>query len=337
MIGPSFKPLAIALILAAGIDALAGVARSADSSLPLALVSDVPLTGGPTRLDYESLDQIRHLLFIAHLGDGNVIVFDTKAQRVVATVPGVARAHGVLAVPALGIAYASATGSNEVVAIDESTFKIVARMDGGVYPDGIAYDPVTGHLFVSDEHGQTETVIDTHTNRRIATIPLGGDVGNSQYDAFSHHVFVNVQTQGVLVEIDPATNAIVSKTQLPGCSGNHGLFIDAPQRRAYIACQDNATLALLDMHTMRVTQTWPIGADPDVLSLDPQEQRLYIAAESGVMAILSNAEAPAPIARGFLAPAAHSVVVDPDTHLIYVPLEAVDGKPVLRIYRFGRG
>ena len=31
------------------------------------------------------------------------------------------------------------------------------------------------------------------------------------------------------------------------------------------------------------------------------------------------------------APHAHSVAVDPRTHLVYLPLENVDGKPVLRI------
>jgi hypothetical protein len=34
---------------------------------------------------------------------------------------------------------------------------------------------------------------------------------------------------------------------------------------------------------------------------------------------------------GYRAPAAHSVAVDPTTHLVYLPLEDVEGKPVLRI------
>jgi len=33
----------------------------------------------------------------------------------------------------------------------------------------------------------------------------------------------------------------------------------------------------------------------------------------------------------YQAPHAHSIIVDPSTHLIYLPLENVDGRPVLRI------
>ncbi len=50
-------------------------------------VADIPLDGGTTRFDYQSLDPQRGLLFIAHLGAGQVIVFDVKQQKVIATIP----------------------------------------------------------------------------------------------------------------------------------------------------------------------------------------------------------------------------------------------------------
>ncbi|TAM97865.1 MAG: hypothetical protein EPN40_07190, partial [Rhodanobacteraceae bacterium] len=145
--------------------------------MPLTTVADVPLPGNATRWDYASLDAKRHHLFLAHLGDSTVVVFDTAQQKVIATIPDVSHVHGVLYVPQLDRVYASATGTNEVVAIDAKTFKIVARTPGGDYPDGMAYAPAVRKLYVSDEHGGTDTVIDTTSNNRIATIPLGGEVG----------------------------------------------------------------------------------------------------------------------------------------------------------------
>ena len=112
---------------------------AAATGLPLESVADVPLGGHTTRLDYESIDPSRHLLFIAHLGDSAVIVFDTQAQRVVSRITDVSKVHGVLAIPELGRVYASATGTNEVVVIDEASLKITARMPGGTYPDGMTY------------------------------------------------------------------------------------------------------------------------------------------------------------------------------------------------------
>jgi hypothetical protein len=53
---------------------------------------------GRLHLDYANSDPDRQLLFIAHLwGDGEVIVFDTRAGRVITRMQGVASAHGVLA------------------------------------------------------------------------------------------------------------------------------------------------------------------------------------------------------------------------------------------------
>lgn len=326
-------------VLAAALAAMFAVstvqAASALGALPLVRVAEVSLPGNPTRLDYQSLDERKHLLFIAHLGDSAVIVVDTRARRVVATVPGVSDVHGVLVVPELNAVYASATGTNEVVAISESTLKVIARTSGGTYPDGMAYDPVAHRLFVSDEHGRTETVIDTKSNERIANIPLGGDVGNTQYDPVSRHIFVNVQTLGQLVEINPTTNTILGRTSLSDavCIGNHGLLIDSRNRRAFIACEDSATLLLLDMRTKRVQGNWAVGEDPDVLALDPETHKLFVASESGVVSIFSDAAHVTRVAEGWLAPAAHSVAIDSRTNLIYFPLENIGGRPVLQVMK----
>lgn len=326
------------LMLGIALAILSNAPCSASAQLPLVPIADLPLPGNATRLDYQSLDPGKHLLFVAHLGDSQVVVVDTKARRVVATVSNVRDVHGILAIPQLGIVYASATGTNEVIAIDESSFKLIAHTDGGVYPDGIAFDPVTRRIFVSDERGRTETVIDTRSNKRLTTIPLGGEAGNSQYDPVSRHIFVNVQTLGQLAEIDPLRETIVKRFTVDGakCAGNHGLLIDARERRAFIACEDSGTLLWLDMKAMRVVAGWPTGEGPDVLALDAKTNRLFVAAESGTVSIFANTRRVMPLAQGFLAPAAHTVAVDSGTQRVYFPLENVDGRPVLRIMKEGR-
>jgi hypothetical protein len=140
------------------------------SDLPLKIVGDIPLPGRATRFDYESYDPDRYLLFIAHLGDSEVIVIDTLEARIVGRIPNLSDVYGVLVVPELSRVYATATGTNEVVAIDEAGTKIVARVPGAVYPDGLAYAPDVHKLYVSDEKRATETVIDVRRNSRVATV-----------------------------------------------------------------------------------------------------------------------------------------------------------------------
>lgn len=307
---------------------------AAEHALRLEPVMDVPLGGHPTRLDYASLDVGRHLLFIAHLGDSEIIVFDTQSHRVVTRIAGVSHVHGVLAIPELGVVYASATGTNEVVAIDEKTLKIVARTSGGIYPDGLAYAPEAHKVYVSDEHGGTDTVIDVRTHQRVATIRINGEIGNTQYDPVSRHIFVNAQSTAELVEIDPGTDGIVRRLPIPGARENHGLLIDTEKHRAFIACQGNNRLIVLDLNTGFSGGDYPVAKDPDVLALDPARHELYVAGESGEVSSFNTASPQVvPVATAGLAPFAHVVAVDEATHAVYFPLQNVGGRTVLRVFR----
>ncbi|MBN8712787.1 MAG: hypothetical protein J0H50_02285 [Xanthomonadales bacterium] len=300
--------------------------------MPLTTVADVPLPGNTTRWDYASLDTRRHHLFLAHLGDSAVVVFDTAQRKVIATIPGISQVHGVLYVPQLDRVYASATGTNEVVAIDTRTLKIVARMPGGDYSDGMAYAPDVHKLYVSDEHGGTDTVIDTASNRRIATIPLGGEVGNTQYDSTSRHIFANAQTHDQLVEIDPVADKVIARIDLPGARGNHGLYIDAPARIAFIACEGNNKLVVLDVASHQVLASFDVAKDPDVLAFDAKLGWLYVAGESGQVSVFKvQGQRVSASGTAWLGPNAHVVAVDPTTHRAYFPLKDVQGHPVLRI------
>jgi YVTN family beta-propeller protein len=301
-------------------------------SLPLRTVTDIPLTGGTTRLDYQSLDSASGRLYIAHLGSDLMTVFDVNKQTIVGDVKDLRHVHGVLAVPELHRVYASATGTNELAVVDDQNLTIVARVPAGDYPDGIAYAAKENKIYVSDLHGKTDTVIDAKTNQRITTIELGGGAGNSQYDATSDRIFVTVDGREELAEIDPTTDQVVGRYPLTGCKGSHGLLIDSENHLAFAACEENAKLVVFDLQSKKATATLPVGTDPDVLAFDINLHRLYVSAESGNIAIFDERNRSLEkVFLGFFAANAHTVAVDSRTHRVYWPLQNVGGKPVLRI------
>lgn len=301
-------------------------------NLPLRTLRDVPLSGGATRFDYQSFDPNTGRLYIAHLGDGVLTVFDSNKETVIGDVKDLPHVHGVIAVPELHRIYASATGSNQLAVIDDTTLQIVARMPAGEYPDGIAYAPKAKKLYVSDLHGKIDTVIDANTNQRVTTIALGGGAGNTQYDSVLEHIFVTVHGQNELAEIDPTKDQLIASYPLAACSEPHGLLIDSEHRLAFIACEENAKLAVFDLETKKMTAIHSVGADPDVLAFDNGFGRLYVSAESGNITVFDerghNLEK---VGQGFFAPNAHSVAVDSRTHRVYFPLQNIGGKPILRI------
>src|SRR2546426_1175512 len=260
-------------------------ASTADA--PLRLVADEPLPGNASRFDYQSLESASGRLFISHMGAGQLVVFDVRAGRVIGNLDGFPTVTGVLAVPAEHRAYASATGDHAVVVVDDSTLQIVARVPGPRFPDGIAYAPEERRVFVSDESGRRDFVIDAATNTVVARIELDGEAGNTQYDPGSHCVIVAVQTANQLVAIDPVTAHIVRRVTLDhAVRYPHGVYIDPPHRLAFIAGQESATLGVLDLRTLELREVLPIGEDPDVLAFDAALGRLYVAAESGIVAVV---------------------------------------------------
>ena len=301
-------------------------------TLPLKTLADIPLSGGTTRLDYQSLDSGTGRLYIAHLGSDLMTVFDVNKQSVVGDVKDLKRVHGVLAVPELHRVYASATGTNELAVIDDQSLAIDARAPAGDYPDGIAYASKENKIYVSDLRGHADTVIDAKTNQRLTTIPLGGGAGNSQYDATSDRIFVTVDGREELAEIDPATDKVAARYPLTGCKGSHGLLIDSENRLAFAACEENSRLVLFDLQTKKTTAILAVGADPDVLAFDTGLHRLYVSAESGIITIFDEQDRGLKeVFKGFFAANAHTVAVDSRTHRVYWPLQNVGGKPLLRI------
>jgi DNA-binding beta-propeller fold protein YncE len=327
------KAITTTLALAAAAPLAVGAARlhAARESVPLRLVANVPLPGPSNRFDYTSLDPTASRLYIAHMNAGQLLVFDIRKRRVLKTIaaPGV---HGVIAVPPLHRVYASATDARQLYTIDSRTGRVLRRAPAGSYPDGLVYDPAERHVFVSDESGGVEAVFDA-AGRRIATVQLGGEAGNVQYDPGSRRILADVQTRNQVAVIDPRSNVLVRRVALPGCDHPHGLYVDAPRRLAFVACDGNARLLTLDLTSMKVTGGAEVGASPDVLAFDKSSKRLYVAAESGVVAVFAErGRNLRKLGQGLLAPHAHTVAVDSKTHLVYFPLESGSaGRPQLRI------
>jgi DNA-binding beta-propeller fold protein YncE len=258
-------------------------------------------------------------------------VFDTKTRSVIATLAGFPRVHGVIIVPELNRVYASATGDHKVLAVDAETLKIISRAGPIHYPDGLAYAPGVKRVFVSDEHGNADAVVDAITGALVKTIPLGGNAGNTVYDPGSGKILVSVSQKDELVMIDPASEAIIGRYALPGIEGPHGVALDVTARLAFVAGEGNNKLAVFDLSTMRVLGTYAVGRGPDVLAFDPGVKMLYVAAESGQVTVFQE-NGNALVLKGTIKmPHAHTVSADPQTHLVYFPLQSLNGHPVLRI------
>ena len=313
---------------------LAGQAAARGTSPVLRTVADIVLTRPAVRFDYQTLDTATNRLYIAHMDANQLVVVDIAKRAVIATLNGFDRVHGVITAPDLGRVYASATGRHEIAVVDARSLEVVARIGPITYPNGLAYAPDVRRVFVSDNAG-TDAVIDATTDRLITSIQLGAGAGNTVYDPVARRIVVALHRRNELVTIDPATATITSRTPLPGVGNAHGVVLDPERRLAFVAGTANATLGVVDLSAMRLTHTYPVARSPDVLAFDPGWRRIYVSSESGGVTVLREVEGKDGVElrhEGDLTmPHAHTVAVDPRTHLVYFPLQSVHGRPVLRI------
>ena len=323
----------ILLITLAAHGFLIGIlAASPEGNGLLKKVVDIPLPGGATRFDYQSLDAAAGRLYFSHMGDGRLMVFDVHAEKLVTNLPGFPTMTGVLAVPSLKRVYGSVTANHEVAVVDTESLNVIARIPDGKFPDGLAFSPETKKLYVSDESGGVETVIDTVSNQKLRAIPLGGEAGNTQYDPTAHLIYVAVQTKNQFVAIDPQTDKIVARYDLKKGRHPHGFYINGSENRAYISCQDDNKLIVFNLETHTEEEVFPVESDPDVLAFDPELHLLYVACESGGVSMFKTEGGKlSKLGDAPVGPNSHTVAVDPATHKVYFPLKNINGKPLLRI------
>ena len=112
--------------------------------------------------------------------------------------------------------------------------------------------------------GRVDAVIDAQANKLIASIQLGGGAGNTAYDAGSGHILVAVHGANELVAIDPAQLKIIARYKLPGIENPHGIALDQTNRLAFIAGEENHSLAVFDLNSMKLLSVFQVGDDPDV-------------------------------------------------------------------------
>jgi hypothetical protein len=323
-----------AIILSAPISASGE--NTSTSKNPLFKIRDIPLPGKATRLDYTSIDPKKHRLLIAHLGDSSLLVIDLIHRKVIREIHKIPNIHGVIAVPEKGAIYATATGVDQLFEIRSKNLTITRRFPSGHHPDGLAFDPQNNRVFISDETGHAVTSVGVGSHQSVSTLSLPGEVGNTRYNPKDHRIYSTVsgEKEDLVAVIDPDTRKLIRKIPVEKGCKPHGERISPDGQQIFILCQEKATLLIMSLPSGKLQNRFSVGTDPDVLSLDSKRGHLVVASESGTVSVFSRG----PLGwkksgEQYVAYRAHTVAIDPRTGLVYLPLQEISGKPVLRIMK----
>jgi YVTN family beta-propeller protein len=325
-----------ATITAEAFTSSGGAAPAADHPV-LRKVAEIDLPGpAGKRFDYLAIDEDDSYLLSAHLGAGLLHVIDLRSNTVVATVRDVPGVEGVAYIAEGRKVYTANWGENKIGVVDLARSAVIKRIPTEDKPDGIAYAAPFHKAYVSNERAKAESVIDVQTDTIIKVLRFDSETGVPQYDPVARKVYVNLQDRNTLAVIDPATDSVVETYPIDGCRGNHGMAIDAVRRRAFLSCEGNDTLTVVDLDAHRAIAHLPMAKGADVVMLDSGLRRIYVACSSGAISVFQMDDVTRfrKLQDVPVEPKIHSLAVDPRTHRVYAPAEQEKGRPASKMFVF---
>ena len=258
---------------------------------------------------------------------------DLRTNTVVKAIPDVPGIEGVEYVPELRKVYTSNWYENKIGVVDLRLMRVIKKIPTQAKPDGSAYAPPFRKLYVSDERGWAEAIVDVTKDEIIKTLHFDSETGMPQYDPVARKVYVNLQDRNIFAVIDPATDEVVGRYPVGRCDGNHGMTLDPEHHRAFLSCEENDLMTVLDLDKHEPIAYLPMADDPDVIKFDPGLGRIYVACYSGPISVFhqDDPEHHRKMEDFKVPHAVHSLAVDPRTHRVYTPEQEENGKPVARM------
>lgn len=272
--------------------------------------------GGKEYWDYITFDPATRRLYISHATEVKVVDADTG--KILGSISELKRVHGVALVPALGRGFISDGGADEVVVFDLKSLQPAAHIKTGGNPDCIIYDPPSKHIFTMNGKTNDSSVIDPVKLAVVATIPMGG---RPEYAASDDKgtIYDNIEDKNEVVALDSRTNTITSRWPIAPSEGATALALDARHGRLFIGGR-NKVLAIMDVSSGKVVQSFPIGAGVDTNIYEPKTGLLFTAVREGTLHIFHE-DSPGKfsvvqnVQTEF---GARNMALDPKTHRIFI-------------------
>jgi hypothetical protein len=234
-------------------------------------------------------------IYVAHTSNDAIDVIDCARDQYVDSIPGLTAVAGALVSEARGLVFTSNRGENTVSVFAHDAVRNAFKIAVGVKPNGLAFDAARGTLIaanigdptIPDSH--TVSVVDIGRRERIAEIKVPGRTRWAIYDPAREAFFVNIASPARIVAIDARNPTKIAKEYEVPAAGPHGLDLDPANGRLLCAC-DAGVLLAIDAASGRVLGEVPLSGVPDVIFLNPQSGRLYVAiGDPGVIDVIDTA------------------------------------------------
>jgi DNA-binding beta-propeller fold protein YncE len=288
-------------------------------------------------LDYMTWNGRDLLVAGTSIGSLFKVTIDPRQQgtgKVTMELTGAAGVHGAAVVPSKNIAFFTSGGDNAVGVLDLATFKRVDSIPVADDPDAILYAKRANLIYVANGDAKVATLIDPEKRVTVGVIQLGGKPEFAAIDPQDGLLYQNLTDTDSIAGIDLTTRSVVGLWPLKPCEGPSGMAIDSVNRRLFSVCSGNAMLVVFDLTRHSIIATMPVGTRPDSVAFDPQLRRIYTAGVGGRLTVIqqNNPDSYQVLENISTHYGAHTLVLEPDTHKVYVAYASLLTHPRIAVF-----
>ncbi len=185
------------------------------------------------------------------------------------------------------------TRATHTQAIDTRTGKLLADITGQVRSHGVALVPKLNRGFITDGGGSGAILVfDLDTYKVLGRIPTMPDSDGIIYDAATDLVLAVSGDGNSLMTFHPDIDPKNGKVETIPLGGAPEFLAADGSGKAYINLEDKDMVAVVDLHTNKVLNRWPVapGGHPVGMAIDPAAHRLFIGCRNPQKMIVMSTE-----------------------------------------------
>ena len=267
-------------------------AAQAQTAGPLTVSTTIRLPGVVGGFDHFAIDLSEDVLFAAAKGNHTVEVVNLKTGKIIQSITGLSKPHGLAWVPATHRLYVADGKLARLQVYEGSPLHASGTLKLSDDADDMVYDEQSGTLYVG--HGGSDganpgriAVINTKDFSLVANLKVAAHPEALDIDPQGQRVFANIADAAHVVVINTKTNAIENTWKLKDASDNTPMGYDAQDQLLLIACRKPAVLLAIDANSGDEISRISTDDGADDLFYDSKLHRVYVITGAGAVDVYS--------------------------------------------------
>lgn len=261
-------------------------AESAEQPL-LAFEAKIPLGKVSGRIDHLAIDLGRRRLFVAELGNNSVGVVDLGAQKLVATISGLAEPQGVGYDVSTDMLYVANAADGSVRLFQGAELAPSGNIKLGDDADNVRIDTAARKVFIGYGTGAL-AIIDAVSRAKIGDVPLRAHPEGFQLAGSRNRIFVNLPDARQIAVVDMAAAKVDASWRLTGIGANFPMAIDDSGERVLVVARSPARLVAFAMSDGSIIAQSDTCRDADDVFVDAKRARIYVSCGDGYIDVLEQ-------------------------------------------------